>query len=168
MESVRSSAAVSRNGNSTIKLGVVFLTGIGHAYEQQALCIRYSFSVKQGQQPRPRCPQSAFFPLCLDNNTVLFARTPSWPRAVLCGSNKQVHSVLHSCKSWSMDEIRKGRHVVSMLHAHLVFVTKRRGKVFSVAHLRRLEEIFRSVCADFEVALQEFNGEPEHVHLLVT
>jgi putative transposase len=63
---------------------------------------------------------------------------------------------------------RRGSHVVSMLHVHLVFVTKRRGKVFSVTHLQRLEEIFRSVCADFEVALQEFNGERQHVHLVVT
>jgi putative transposase len=65
-------------------------------------------------------------------------------------------------------EIRKGRHVVYVLHAHLVFVTKRRGKVFNAAHLRRLQEIFRSVCADFEVELKEFNGESTHVHLLVT
>ena len=64
-------------------------------------------------------------------------------------------------------EIRKGRHVVYLLHAHLVFVTKRRGRVFGVSHLKRLEEIFRSVCADFEVVLKEFNGEPDHVHLLV-
>jgi putative transposase len=63
-------------------------------------------------------------------------------------------------------EIRKGRHVVYLLHAHLVFVTKRRGKVFGVAHLKRLEEIFRSVCTNFEVILKEFNGE-YHVHLLV-
>src|SRR5499426_2149571 len=47
-------------------------------------------------------------------------------------------------------EIRKGRHVVYVLHAHLVFVTKRRGKVFDAARIKRLEEIFRSVCTDFE------------------
>lgn len=64
-------------------------------------------------------------------------------------------------------EIRKGRHVVYLIHAHLVFVTKRRGKVFGGAHLKRLEEIFRSVCADFEAELREFNGEQDHVHLLV-
>src|SRR5262249_27615039 len=57
-------------------------------------------------------------------------------------------------------EIRKGRHVVYLLHAHLVFVTKRRGKVFDAARIKRLEEIFRSVCTDFEAVLKEFNGEP--------
>src|SRR5215813_10479804 len=64
-------------------------------------------------------------------------------------------------------EIRKGRHVVYVLYAHVVFVTKRRGKVFDAARIKRLEEIFRSVCTDFEAVLKEFNGEPDHVHLLV-
>jgi hypothetical protein len=41
------------------------------------------------------------------------------------------------------------------------------GKVFGAAHLKRLEEIFRPVCTDFEVILKEFNGESDHVHLLV-
>jgi putative transposase len=48
-----------------------------------------------------------------------------------------------------------------------VKVTKRRGKVFGAAQLKRLEEIFRSVCTDFEVILKEFNGGSDHVHLLV-
>lgn len=34
-------------------------------------------------------------------------------------------------------------------------------------HLTRLEEILRAVCGDFECALVEFNGEANHVHLLV-
>jgi putative transposase len=57
---------------------------------------------------------------------------------------------------------------VYLLHAHLGFGTKRRGKVFSAAHLKRLEQICRSLCADFEVTLKQFNGEPDHLHLLVT
>lgn len=32
----------------------------------------------------------------------------------------------------------------------------------------RLEEVMRDVCADFEVTLEEFNGEASHVHLLVS
>jgi len=62
---------------------------------------------------------------------------------------------------------RSGRHCVFELHAHLVFITKYRGNVFSDAHLKSLESIFRSVCADFETELVEFNGEGDHVHLLV-
>lgn len=65
------------------------------------------------------------------------------------------------------DTIRTGRHCVFVLHAHLVFVTKFRHRVFSDTHLKRLEEIMRDVCADFECELVEFNGEREHVHLLI-
>ena len=64
-------------------------------------------------------------------------------------------------------EYRKGRHVVYMLHAHLVFVTKYRGRVFNQQHLQFLEQTMRSICDGFEVDLREFNGERDHVHLLV-
>ncbi|MFI7701306.1 IS200/IS605 family transposase [Nonomuraea sp. NPDC049480] len=69
-----------------------------------------------------------------------------------------------------MDEysgIRTGRHCVFLLHAHLVFVTKFRHRVFTGTHLTRMEEIMRSVCAGFETQLTEFNGENNHVRLLV-
>ncbi|MFF3691701.1 IS200/IS605 family transposase [Streptomyces sp. NPDC002187] len=66
-----------------------------------------------------------------------------------------------------MQNIRTGRHCAFALHAHLVFVTKYRHKVFSNAHLKRMEEIMPAVCADFECELIEFNGENNHVHLLV-
>jgi putative transposase len=46
-------------------------------------------------------------------------------------------------------------------------VTKYRHKVFRDVHLRRMEEIMRAVCEDFETELVEFNGENNHVHLLV-
>lgn len=63
--------------------------------------------------------------------------------------------------------IRTGRHCAFVLHAHLVFVTKYRQKVFSDVHLTRMEEVMRDVCAGFECELVEFNGENNHVHLLV-
>ncbi|MFE2742857.1 IS200/IS605 family transposase [Streptomyces scopuliridis] len=69
-----------------------------------------------------------------------------------------------------MDEyqnIRTDRHCAFVLHTHLVFVTKYRHKIFTDAHLKRIEEIMRAVCADFECELIEFNGENNHVHLLV-
>lgn len=49
----------------------------------------------------------------------------------------------------------------------MVFVTKFRHPVFTGPHLDRMEQIMREVCADFETDLREFNGEPDHVHLLV-
>jgi REP-associated tyrosine transposase len=64
-------------------------------------------------------------------------------------------------------DIRTGRQCIFALHAHLVFVTKYRHPVFAANHLVRLEEILRAVCEDFECDLAEFNGEADHVHLLV-
>ncbi|WP_203827701.1 IS200/IS605 family transposase, partial [Actinoplanes palleronii] len=42
-----------------------------------------------------------------------------------------------------------------------------RHRVFGDRHLARMQEIMRAVCADFETELVEFNGENNHVHLLV-
>ena len=53
------------------------------------------------------------------------------------------------------------------MYAHLVFVTKYRKKVFKKAHLKAMSDIFNSVCNDFESTLVEFDGEHDHVHLLV-
>jgi REP-associated tyrosine transposase len=39
--------------------------------------------------------------------------------------------------------------------------------VFADRHLNRLEGLMRAVCGDFETELVEFNGEHNHVHLLV-
>lgn len=64
-------------------------------------------------------------------------------------------------------EIRRGRHVVYALHAHLVFVTKYRRDVLSEPAVRDLASIFAKVCKDFEAELIECNGEDDHVHLLV-
>jgi putative transposase len=64
-------------------------------------------------------------------------------------------------------DVRTGRHCVFALHAHLVFVTKYRHPVFTDTHLERMGEIMRAVCRDFGCELVEFNGETEHVHLLV-
>ena len=63
--------------------------------------------------------------------------------------------------------IRTGRHVVFNLHAHLVFVTKYRNKVFTKKMLDRMKEIFSDICERFEASLQEFDGEHDHVHLMV-
>ena len=60
-----------------------------------------------------------------------------------------------------------GRHRVFILHAHLVFVTQYRHPVFTAAHLDRMKQVMQDVCADFGCDLAEFNGETNHVHLLV-
>lgn len=49
----------------------------------------------------------------------------------------------------------------------MVFVTKFRRKVFTDRHLTRMEDIMRAVCRDFDTDLVEYNGQNNHVHLLV-
>jgi putative transposase len=53
------------------------------------------------------------------------------------------------------------------MHVHLVFVTKFRKQVFTKQILDDLRAIFTNVCVDFEARLIEFDGERDHVHLLV-
>ncbi len=64
-------------------------------------------------------------------------------------------------------EIRAGRHCVASLHVHLVFVAKYRRKVFSKRSLDTLRVLFAELCEDFEAKLVEFDGENDHVHLLI-
>ena len=67
-----------------------------------------------------------------------------------------------------VNAVRTGRHCVFMLHVHLVFVTKYRRGVFTKEMLEDLKGIFSEICKDFEATLEEFDGEDDHVHLLVT
>jgi len=53
------------------------------------------------------------------------------------------------------------------MHIHLVFVTKYRRGVFTKEILNELYSIFSSVCTDFASELVEFDGEEDHVHLLI-
>ena len=64
-------------------------------------------------------------------------------------------------------DLRHGRHCVFALHAHLVFVTKYRRNVLNKEHLDAMRPILAKVCQDFDAELVEFNGEHDHVHLLV-
>ena len=53
------------------------------------------------------------------------------------------------------------------MHVHLIFVTKYRRTVFTKAILSQMKMIFQLVCEQFEAELVEFEGERDHVHLLV-
>lgn len=64
-------------------------------------------------------------------------------------------------------DLRTGRHVVFDIHIHLVFVAKYRRNVFTKTILQELHTIFSDVCEAFEAKLIEFDGESDHVHLLV-
>lgn len=64
-------------------------------------------------------------------------------------------------------DIRTGRHCVFLMHVHLVFVAKYRRAVFTKEILDDLQTIFARIANDFEAELVEFDGEGDHVHLLL-
>jgi putative transposase len=70
-------------------------------------------------------------------------------------------------KGWEKTEYRRGRTVVSLLHVHLVFVTKYRRGVLSERAVEVVRESAKKVCEDFAATLVELNGEDDHVHLLI-
>ena len=60
--------------------------------------------------------------------------------------------------------LRSHWHCVYHLHYHLVLVTKYRRKCFTKTMLERLQE----TCHLWDIELQEFGGEADHVHLLLS
>ncbi|MGK7939567.1 MAG: IS200/IS605 family transposase [Crocosphaera sp.] len=59
------------------------------------------------------------------------------------------------------------RRAVYNLTVHLVLVTKYRKKVINASMLKRLHEVFSSVANSWDAEVLEFNGETDHVHLLI-
>ena len=63
---------------------------------------------------------------------------------------------------------KKSYRSVYNLTAHLVFVAKYRKKVFTDELLSELETVFCSILKTRKCELVEFNGESDHVHLIVS
>ncbi len=63
-------------------------------------------------------------------------------------------------------DYRRGRHVVSALHVHLVFVTKYRRGVPGAGMLQCCQDTTRKARAGFGAELRDFHGQHDHVHLL--
>ena len=64
--------------------------------------------------------------------------------------------------------IKTLHHCVFNLNYHLVLVTKYRRKCISAAMLERLKIICTELTEKWECELLEFNGEADHVHLLLS
>lgn len=64
-------------------------------------------------------------------------------------------------------QFRHERHSVSDLKAHLVCVTKYRRKILTSDSLAVLEKSFREVAAKMDFQVLEFNGESDHIHVLI-
>jgi putative transposase len=91
-----------------------------------------------------------------------------WVNPVLAGF--EYHVILIPEKTWCNKHIMQHKshyHCVYNLKYHLVLVTKYRRKCFTSEMLTRLEEICKDLCQKWEVGLNEFDGETDHVHLLL-
>jgi len=66
-----------------------------------------------------------------------------------------------------MTKLRSGSHVVFSIHLHIVFVTKYRRKVLTDAMITDMKQVFDRVLGANNSELEEYNGEPDHVHLLI-
>ncbi|MGL5061345.1 MAG: IS200/IS605 family transposase [Microcoleus sp.] len=66
-----------------------------------------------------------------------------------------------------MTQLRSGSHVVFRIHLHIVFVTKYRRKVLTQKMLESMKPVLERVLEVNQSLLTEFNGEPDHVHLLI-
>ena len=67
----------------------------------------------------------------------------------------------------SKQHFRSGSHAVFSIHLHIVFVTKYRRKVLTQKMLEAMKPVFERVLEANQSMLTEFNGEPDHVHLLI-
>ncbi|MEQ9372471.1 MAG: IS200/IS605 family transposase [Coleofasciculus chthonoplastes F3-SA18-01] len=63
---------------------------------------------------------------------------------------------------------KRTRRAVYNLTVHIVFVSKYRRSVFTKEMLVRLSEVFESVANSWESEVLQFNGEEDHVHLLLS
>ena len=63
---------------------------------------------------------------------------------------------------------RTGRTCLFKCFYHLIFVPKYRRDVFTAEMLNRLQIIFGETCAQMGGELIEFNGESDHLHLMVS
>jgi putative transposase len=62
---------------------------------------------------------------------------------------------------------RKERHSITDLKIHLICVTKYQKSVFTEESLDLIEKSFREVATQMDFQIQEFNGEGDHVHVLI-
>ena len=63
---------------------------------------------------------------------------------------------------------RSSHRSVFNLTVHMVFVTKDRRQIIDAEMLTELKAVFESVLKAWNSQLIEFNGESDHVHLLVS
>ena len=63
-------------------------------------------------------------------------------------------------------DLRNNNHSVFAIHFHLILVVKYRKKVINDEISERLKEIFEYIQGNYNVALEEWNHDIDHVHIL--
>ena len=64
-------------------------------------------------------------------------------------------------------KLKTQSHAAFSIYYHVILSVKYRHKCITAEMLERLGAIFTKVCKDWRCALVEFNGESDHVRLLV-
>ena len=63
-------------------------------------------------------------------------------------------------------DLRGNNHSVFSIHFHLILVVKYRKKVIDERISKRLKEIFEYIQDNYNIALEEWNHDVDHVHVL--
>ena len=63
-------------------------------------------------------------------------------------------------------QLDNNAHSVFLLHYHLVLVVKYRRKVFDDSISDRAKEIFEYIAPGYNITLEEWNHDKDHVHIL--
>ena len=63
-------------------------------------------------------------------------------------------------------ELDNNAHSVFLLHYHLVLVVKYRRRVFDANISARAKEIFEYIAPNYNITLEEWNHDKDHVHIL--
>lgn len=63
-------------------------------------------------------------------------------------------------------ELDNNNHSVFLMYYHLVLVVKYRRKVIDDSISNRLKEIFEYIAQNYNVSLQEWNHDKDHIHIL--
>jgi|SRR5690606_9778490 len=63
-------------------------------------------------------------------------------------------------------QLDTNNHSVFLLYYHLVLVTKYRRKVIDNNISNRLKEIFEKIQGNYNITLQEWNHDKDHIHIL--
>ena len=63
-------------------------------------------------------------------------------------------------------ELKNNNHSVFAIHFHLILVVKYRRKVIDDEISNRLKEIFKYIEGNYNITLEEWNHDIDHVHVL--